>query len=275
MVVDNGSGPDSEGLLRGAEQIDGLQLIRNETNLGIGAALNQGVGIALKDGFDWALTLDQDSEPAQDLVSALLHAYAQCGEPRQIAMVAPQVIDAGLGRVAPFLTKHGRFLYRRVSCTGDVLDPVTTVISSGALLRVGAWTALGGFREDFFMDYVDTEYCLRAQLRGYRVVAACGARLFHHLGDRRRSRFGLWTLYPTFHAPERWYTISRNRVPMLRSYALRFPHWLMYESVATAFVFFRMLVSEDQRGAKLAAAIRGTWDGLRGRMGKPSWVGYP
>src|SRR3989304_2541191 len=84
VVVDNGSGPDSEGLLRGAEQIDGLQLIRNETNLGIGAALNQGVGIARKDGFDWALTLDQDSEPAQDLVSALLHAYAQCGEPRQI-----------------------------------------------------------------------------------------------------------------------------------------------------------------------------------------------
>jgi hypothetical protein len=52
-------------------------------------------------------------------------------------------------------------------------------------------------------------------------------------------------------------------------YALRFPHWLAYELVATIFTSLRMLSTEDQKGAKLSAIARGTWDGLRGRMGKP------
>ena len=62
--------------------------------------------------------------------------------------------------------------------------------------------------------------------------------------------------------------MSRNRIPMIRGYALRFPHWFTYEIVATAYILLRMLITEDQRLEKLKAFWRGTLDGLRGRMGK-------
>ena len=56
---------------------------------------------------------------------------------------------------------------------------------------------------------------------------------------------------------------------MLRTFALRFPHWLTYEIVAALFMLLRLLTPEDQKLAKLSAIIRGTWDGLSGRMGRP------
>ncbi|MBE3041888.1 hypothetical protein IMZ48_04760, partial [Candidatus Bathyarchaeota archaeon] len=159
------------------------------------------------------------------------------------------------------------FLYERVRCRGDRLDDVSIVITSGSLLRASAFQALGGFREDFFIDYVDTEYCLRALSRGYRIVVACNAKLEHRLGDRTREQRGPFVLYPTGHSPTRWYYISRNRIPMLRMYALRFPHWLTFEIAASAFWLLRMLIAEDLRAEKVRAVLRGTWDGLRGRMG--------
>jgi rhamnosyltransferase len=45
-----------------------------------------------------------------------------------------------------------------------------SVITSGSLLSLAAYTAIGPFREDFFIDHVDTEYCLRARLKHYRVI---------------------------------------------------------------------------------------------------------
>lgn len=47
-----------------------------------------------------------------------------------------------------------------------------------------------------------------------------------------------------------------------------FPHWFSYDLVASAFITVRMLLAETQRGAKIRAILRGTLDGLAGRMGR-------
>ena len=141
------------------------------------------------------------------------------------------------------------------------------VITSGSLLATSVYQAIGPFREDLFIDYVDTEYCLRAVSHGYKIVAVCAAELEHRLGDKRKAPWGPFVLYPTRYPPSRWYYISRNRIPMLTAYSLRSPHWLTFEVTSSVYGMLRMLLTEDQRKAKLAAFIRGTWDGLRGRLG--------
>ncbi len=267
VIVDNGSSEEALIHLRRVNQVQGIETIWNANNLGVAAALNQGVQRARELGFEWVLTLDQDSRPAKDMVQKLWAVYQNQAESDRIAIVAPQVIDADLDRRAPFLRRKWGFIYERVLCENVSLKDVTTVITSGALMRISAFETIGGFREDFFIDYVDTEFCLRAQLHGYKIIAACQAKLEHRLGNRKKVKVGPFTLMPTFHPPWRWYTINRNRIPMLKLYALRFPHWLVYELVATMYVLLRMLLTEDKRGAKLRAAIRGTWHGLRGWMG--------
>jgi rhamnosyltransferase len=76
--------------------------------------------------------------------------------------------------------------------------------------------------------------------------------------------------YPRFHSSLRWYYLSRNRIPMLKMYAVRFPYWFIYEVFNFVYGFLRMLLLEDQRREKVAAFFRGTWDGLRGRLGAVS-----
>jgi rhamnosyltransferase len=244
-----------------------MTLQRNKNNLGLGVALNQGIKLAVEAGFPWILTLDQDSRPAAGMLPALLEAYHSSPGADSIALIAPVLKDETIAYRYRSLIAPNRWFFRRQTCDTGVLEDVLMVLHSGALHNARVLEGLGGFREDFFIDYLDTEYCLRARLAGFRILVACEARIQHRLGDRQRRRLGPFTLFPTFHSPQRWYTISRNRIAMLRLYMRRLPNWFFFEISSSLFIILRMLLLEDHRGLKLKALVRGTMDGLRRRMG--------
>jgi len=264
FVIDN-SGPD---------RIDGIPgppaglVVHNPRNVGIAAALNQGLHLARAAGCRWLLTLDQDVSAGPDLVARLVQTAENHPQAERLAMVAANLGDAELGIRARFLRRRFGPLFERASCRGDRLDDVALAVSAGSLYRVDVMEKLGGFREDYFIDYVDTEYCLRALEAGYRIAVACHARLNHRLGDRRRARLAGLDFFPTHHPPVRWYYIARNRVPTVRAYARRFPFWFTYDLAASAYGLMRMLLFEGDRRRKLQAVWLGTRDGLRGRMGE-------
>jgi rhamnosyltransferase len=248
-----------------------ISLILNEQNRGVAAGLNQGIRFISDAGLEWALLLDQDSSPTAEMFHELCAGYARLRSPDQTALLAPRITDADSGRVSPFLTSWWGPFFRRVICRAATLEDISTAITSGALLRIQAFNELEGFREDLFIDYVDTEFCLRLQTKDWQLAAVCSANLEHKLGARSQVNFGPIHFHPTHHLPWRWYTIARNRVQMLKSYATRFPHWLSYELTASLFITLRMLLTEKHRLTKLRAVVRGTWDGLRGRMGPPDF----
>ena len=251
-----------------------VHLFRNSSNLGIGRALNQGFEIARREGARWVVALDQDSLPGDEMVPALLQAFENHPRRDELAIVAPRLTGGDVAVDARYVRRVGPGLFRRVPCSSDVVDDVTFAITSGSLLNLDACKQIGPFREDFFIDYVDTEYCLRAQMHGYRIAVACKAVLHHRLGARRHASLVGLDFYPTFHSPERWYYMGRNRIPMIRMYAWRFPHWFTYEAVASIHGFLRMLAFEDRRREKLIAVWKGTIDGLLGRLG-PGPLGAP
>jgi len=267
VVVDNGSGwaEAPPGLASLASQ--GFGVIMNPSNRGVGVALDQGMEWAIQRGFPYALTLDQDSRPAEGMVTSLLEGYRSHPRGESLAIVAPQLVADEVGARARYLRRIAPGLFRRTPCSGEILDDVTSVITSGSLINLAAYESIGPFREDFFIDFVDTEYCLRAQTHGYRIAVACKAVLHHRLGARKHASLAGLDFYPTFHSPERWYYISRNRIPMIRMYAWRFPHWFTYEVVASIHGLLRMLLFEDHRREKLIAVMKGTIDGLLGRLG--------
>ena len=269
IVVDNDSRPEIRDWLRTLTAETGSTLLLNEQNLGIASGLNQGIRTLADRGFAWAIMLDQDSRPANDMVDQLCQGYSQLANPDRTALLAPRIVDTSTARGAPFLTRSWGFFFRRFNCSSTVINDITTAITSGSILRIAAFIELGGYREDFFIDYVDTEFCLRLQVNNWKLAAICSATLHHKMGARTMTRVGPIQVYPTHHPPLRWYTIGRNRIQMLKTYAFRFPHWLAYEFVASAFITLRMLLTEEERIAKLRSSFQGTWDGLRGRMGPP------
>lgn len=272
IVVDNGSAAQQLAALAGLADAQEVTLIANERNVGVAAAQNQGLQTALAVGFHWVLTLDQDSVPDREMVCEQLASLARHPTPDCVALVAPTLYLPSLPenrsewrwvRPHPVLP----LLFERVSGGASDRDDITFTISSGALLSLDAYAALGPLRTDYFIDYVDTEYCLRARASGYLILMSARATLAHHLGEMREVAVTGIPLRPRFHSASRVYFQYRNRIPTLRRYGATFPHWFLYDILASLFNLVKIIIVEDRRRAKLRACALGTWHGLIGRMG--------
>jgi rhamnosyltransferase len=277
LLVDNGSAIAWRNSVCPViqEKFPNVEFLFNEENLGIGAALNLGLSRLLERGLEFAFVFDQDSQPGPGMIAELFEVYNNHVDRSRTAIVAPNVDIPAAKVTYSFLVPRGRFLFNRTRCGGQkVLQDVSVVILSGALYDLRAYRQIGPFREDFFIDYVDTEYCLRARQRGYNIAVACRAQLSHQMGDQREKQFGPLTMHPTFYSPLRWYYISRNRIRMITQYALRFPYWFLYELVINLYGLARLVLFEDRKVAKVLAIALGILDGLRNRMGPVSRTRY-
>ena len=268
LVVDNGSNTEIRQQLEDkAKAYSSLRLHFNESNLGIASALNYGFEWAISQGYGCLIVFDQDSLPTSGMTEELLAVYEAHPNRDRIAILSPQIQDALTGERITYLKKRSAFSMERVSCQTDLLEDVALVVTSGSLNNLVAFQKIGRFRDDFFIDYVDTEYCLRAALHGYKIVVTCNAVLHHRLGSQQHKRIGSVILRPTFHSPLRWYYIHRNRIVMFGAYALLAPYWAIYDGIAGMYTFLKMLLYEDQKLRKTLAIFLGIFDGFFHRMG--------
>jgi rhamnosyltransferase len=119
--------------------------------------------------------MDDDSLPAPDMVPRLLAALA--AHPQAAAVGACHVDPRRETGRTPFsVVAGGRLRWLECSDLRQVWE-VDHVIASGCLIPATALQAVGWMREDFFIDWVDTEWCLRARDRGYRIYGVCAALL--------------------------------------------------------------------------------------------------
>lgn len=265
-IVDNGSPPEVQAMLRVWAAENGALVLANTENRGLGAALNQGMFWSAAAGSEWAVTFDQDSMPQPGMVAALLGTAQSEPRPGRIAMVGANTYDERTGVGCHWL-RPGRCGFCLVPCSTVDLEDVTFVITSGTLTRVRAWRELGGFDEGLFIDYLDHDLCLKARMAGLEVCVSAGARLAHNFGANREVWVAGRKLRPTFHSATRHYYMARNRVLMWRRYAWRYPHWWLFDLCFGLLNTFRVIVAEDQRWRKLSANFRGTLHGLLGRSG--------
>lgn len=261
-VVDNSDGGGNHGAVSAAladADPDLWVYLPAGKNRGIAWALNAGAEAARGDGYEFLLTLDQDTELRTGIVIRLLGALERLrddGEPVGLvaAHAAPpeQVPDD-----AP-LPDMDR----------PVVDFPLIVPTSGNLICLRAHGAVGGFDEDYFIDDVDFEYCLRLADAGYRVAWMPHLTVRHRWGEAAWRDFLWWKEIPVSgHSPLRRYYITRNRLITLRRYAGRFPemkrlYWRMTWREWTGILLF-----ETRRPAKIWAALTGVAHFLIGRRG--------
>ena len=260
VIVDNGSGGDEREAVRHGAMESGSHLISNERNLGLAAALNQGVRWAFSQGFRFALLFDQDSAPGPGIAAELLRVHGLAESRAPIAVVGSNYFDDRQGCV------------RFPSVAGEVSGWLVwnTVIVSGSLVERETFERLGGFREEFFVDFVDHDYCLRARGAGFSVVLATRPLMVHSIGDVTVRRFLGRRVVTTNHSPERRYSMTRNLVILARRYWLKEPNWVARSLLDLARHALVMLAVEDRRSAKLRAIGRGVLHGLRGTIGPRS-----
>lgn len=252
LVVDNTPEGGAAFQLELPADMANSHLISNRANLGISAALNQGLHHALDAGCKWALTLDQDTECFPDMVSTLLGVSQAC-QPTP-AVIGGNYLDPRSRRPKVALGEAGAFLVQK------------TVITSGCLVDVRLALAMGGFREDYFIDQVDHEFCLRTRAHGHQVVISRKPVMTHSVGESGGVRLPLLGVLPN-HPPVRKYYIARNTVVTVMAYWRQEPDWCLRRLARLLLGLGGMALLEKQGFAKVRAFVGGVADGLRGRMG--------
>jgi rhamnosyltransferase len=257
VIVDNGSADAEVSMLRAAAH-DGMRLILNSENLGIARALNLGVQQAAMLGYRWALLFDQDSRVHDDLLDTLLAVYESFPEKERLA-----VIGSGYRDLRRELDNPGTD-----AASAAPWDEVEAVITSGSLLSLAAYSVIGPFREDFFIDLVDNEYCARAKARGYRLINSHRPLMEHSVGAPTLHKWLWMTKLTTHHSADRRYYFARNDTVMLREYGnYKWGLWALKSFSRRFRTAKRIVLYEEAKAGKIKAVIHGWWDGVRGTMG--------
>jgi len=253
VIVDNGSDPPELEMLRALAARD-VALIINGENLGIARALNIGIEQALSRGYDWALLLDQDTRVHHDLVASLLSIRDAYPAKERLAVV-------GSGYFDPLRPT-------RQDASDSAWEEVASVITSGSLICLRAYQKIGRFREEFFIDYVDIDYCTRAHSLGFTILKAKSPLMSHTIGSPTSHKF-LWTTkWTSNHSADRRYYQARNDTVMLHeSPKYRGGAWFFKSLGRSIRTCKRILLYESDKSAKILSVLQGWLDALRGTSG--------
>jgi rhamnosyltransferase len=266
VVVDNASSDGSVEML--ATRYPEVKVLRLPTNSGVGGAYAAGLNYtALVKRHRWTWLLDDDSVPSHDglqnLLSGLRHLAEGTAEP---AVLAPVCVHLKTSVSVPgMLWRDGR-LVPEFQNRNEPLTFVDCVISSGSLIQRDAVAAVGLPRADFFMDFVDFEYCLRMRRHGFRIAMVRDSILEHEVGTVTTINVLGWKKVWADHAPWREYYMARNETFTMWQYDPRF--------ITKGFVLYRLarhslgiFLFGKQKWACLSKQYLGFKDGSAGRLG--------
>lgn len=243
VVVDNTPG----GHAFAAGQTDGLTLLQDGCNKGLGAALNAGLAEAMRQGCDAVVLFDQDSSPNPDFIETLFHGLTTAGPQ---AIVGPLLVDdAEEPTGVPAPASHG----------APVLDGVTCLPTSGMCFQLDGLKPSDRFTEDFFLDFVDFDWCWRLREQGWRIFRMRSLPMPHRLGLAQRSFLGL-----TYHvpAPFRHYFQFRDAIKLTtRSYVPLYSRLRLSAILLPKLIVYPFLL--DRGPERLRWMLRGIRDAVR------------
>jgi rhamnosyltransferase len=258
VIVDNGSSLSCIEQLKRIADSPAIHLILNPRNEGLAAGLNTGIHWAASRGFQWALTLDQDTTVAPDMIETLAALVNCYSAPERLAVVGSNYRHK----------VNGTLFHETVTGANDFPGrEMASVLTSGSLVSINVFQAIGRFREDFFVDCVDHEYCLRARSRGFHVVLTSKPVMEHSIGHVTGHRL-LWrTVNTSNHPPVRRYFTIRNMLILTKEYFAKEPRWIVYALWGLIKSVILICFFEKDRMTKLRYILQGCIDGVLGRTG--------
>jgi GT2 family glycosyltransferase len=212
VVVDNASSDGSTEAVRA--EFPSVHVIANPTNVGYGAAANQGIE---RTSSARVLLLNSDTRLVGGSLSAM-NSYME-DHPRA-GVVGPRLLnDDGSLQQSCFPFPRPFDLYVREWIENWILDRapplrarslrrwdhaapriVPYVLGAALAIERRAFEQVGGFHQSFFMYFEEVDFCYRLSQAGWQ-VHFCPSLTLTHLGGRSTSQ--RWTEMQT-----RWYESS-------------------------------------------------------------------
>lgn len=258
LLIDNHSSGSARDIVIDAATRHGAHLLVNEENLGIAAALNQGIRFAIDQGSEWVLTMDQDTLASPTMIQDLLTAYNDCPFRNNVGAVGSNYREWNTGRV----------LLQNAAGYDETWIETDRVVTSGTLIPTSIFKEIGQFCEGLFIDGVDIEYCLRLRSRGFKIIMTTRPCMTHSLGNCEVVNFmgirgGLW-----HHPPFRNYYITRNNLLITRRYLKKQTKWVLRNLAAVGCRLLATILFEDSRPDNIRYISLGIYHALISKSGR-------
>jgi rhamnosyltransferase len=266
FVVDNTPTPSPEiaALVAGfAPRASYMPLMEN---VGIASAQNIGIKRSIAATCSHVLLLDQDSALPPNMVKGLLDGEAALlREGKEVAGVGPQFIDEKSGRPSPAI-RHRYFGIQKLRLDPNSNIPVETdhMIASGSIMRTSVLQQVGPMRDDFFIDWVDIEWGMRARSMGFKSYYIPSVVMKHSVGDSVVIILGRDV---HLHNDLRNYYMLRNAIYLFRLKSMGWRWKINFVPRIPCYLLLYPMLSTN-KAQNLRFVFRALWDGMRGRMGK-------
>lgn len=214
----------------------GIEVIGDKTNHFIAKPLNQALQWCRENGYDYLLTMDQDSV-WEDFAGFISETNRFNNNP-EIGIFAPNTNNFIPDKSIPFIDKEW-------------------VIQSGMLLNLHALNGLGGFREEYQIYGVDEEFCYWVNLHHKKVRVMTRFNLQQKYGNAQKTIWG-FTVYN--YSPIVRYFLIRNMIWMKRE----FPKSTTTRRICSVIVhnYRDIILAEKNKFAKLTKFTLGIIHGL-------------
>ncbi|WP_414622714.1 glycosyltransferase family 2 protein [Calothrix sp. CCY 0018] len=257
----------------GQEIANNIKIINYPENIGISGGITIAFEFAIKHGYDFLWTFDQDSIPQPNCLETLLKVYNEkLNNSYSVGIIAPVSIDLRTNEVitgAIFVKDH----FTGCKHNNDYPYECDAPITSGSLVSIATAKQNISPRADLFIDGIDMDYGLRLKQNGYHNLIVPQSILEHKFGNPLKVKFfNKESIFQQYSALRHYY-ICRNHTYLATRHA---KSWYIITSCLRRIkylihhIILILLHDSEQKLLKIWACLKGTLDGFRGKLGK-SW----
>ena len=207
IVLYHPSKEDEEFVNHISELYHTVVIDNSQDNKGIAEAQNQGLQHVLdQQKMTHVVFLDQDSRVADDYPLAIAQEFDRIAQSKRLALLGPSVENSETG-------KEYKSVIHKDLLTDIGFIPRREVISSGSCTTTDCIKDIGLNDSRLFIDYVDFEWCWRANSKGYVCGITPNISISHHVGRKAISILGYIIIIS---APVRYFYQFRNYLWLVR-----------------------------------------------------------
>lgn len=198
IVVDNNS-PDHSG--KRLAQLNGIRFLQMEENLGFAAGNNRGIEIAISDGCEYVMLLNNDTVIDCKMIEMLLSK----ADSHTVVVPKMYYFDAEgkkdilwyAGGILKFKSSDGIHIGGRQQDSEEFSMEKKVTFATGCcmLLHKKVIEQVGFLREEYFMYCEDTDYSIRLNKSDIRILYIPDAKLWHKVSSSSGGEMSKFIVY--------------------------------------------------------------------------------
>lgn len=175
-----------------------FRYVFNQNDGGLAKALAYGCSLAIEDGAEILVTLDQDTMFQEKSLEKLISVV--CGNKEVVATP----------NIKRIVRCNGERKFKNEAMYPLKNEKVSWAITSGTVFSASLYNDIGGFDRKLFIGQIDQDFCTAVYRSGYSILRIGTAFIYQELGNATEHHF-LWKkVYAPNLLPNRYYYVFRN-----------------------------------------------------------------